>query len=74
MGREGEVAESVVEDVDSVFEKRYKRKRRETMVNEALILCESLILNLNECSALPKSGQGILYIYIDKTMISTIDC
>ena len=63
-GREGEVAESVVEDVDIMFEKRYKRKRRETMVNEALILCESLILNLNECSALPKSGQGIgIYLY-----------
>ena len=64
MGREGEVAESVVKDVDSVFEKRYKRKRRETMVNKALIPCESLILNLNECSVLPKSSQGIgIYLY-----------
>ena len=54
----------MVEDVDIMFEKRYKRKRRETMVSEALIPCESIILNLNECFALPKSGQGIgIYLY-----------
>ncbi len=29
-------------------------------------LCESLILSFNECSALPKSGQGLGDIYIHK--------